>query len=310
MHRILLLIFAANYLACGTFAQAPDSGFQNEVFQVNYSKLSDGAYISKTELTILDYLLYLEAIKTDSSDQYYQTQLPDSTALDYVRKANEEICGCGPMYISRYAHPAYREYPAFGISYSQVINYCKWKTAKLDTLIISKDGYDNYYLISYRLPTTAEWEQANSQEKYVISKTNLGKYSYSYLQDISQSVYDSLSIKKRLWDNVQKANYNISDIGKFILKDSIYTYKKREVNCYMSKAQPAPSFNCLENKLGLFNMNSNLSEMVQTEGIAMGHNFNSISTDNDIILYSKPQAWIGARLACRPVLIAKRKPNK
>jgi formylglycine-generating enzyme required for sulfatase activity len=55
-----------------------------------------------------------------------------------------------------YRHPAYRNYPVIGVSFEQVLAYCKWRTERVKEFwALSNKTEINF---EYRLPTKAEWE--------------------------------------------------------------------------------------------------------------------------------------------------------
>ncbi|MBL7890732.1 MAG: SUMF1/EgtB/PvdO family nonheme iron enzyme [Bacteroidia bacterium] len=109
--------------------------------------------ISK-QVTLKEYKEYLAAIKKDSSEAFYRTQLPDTSI---GTKAVRE------KYLNE---KQYEDFPVLGISWDNAMNYCKWKTIK--------ENKDSIRII-YRLPHCSEWLSAhyyleNTKQKHDLNK--------------------------------------------------------------------------------------------------------------------------------------------
>ena len=289
-------------LPCIMLGQFINECYNDRSIKNDFSVLKPNLYISKTELSVGEYVKYLDVIAKDSSFHFVSSQQPDSLSEDYIEYANTTSCGCGPMYISRYAHPAYFDYPAFGLTYIQVVNYCNWLTTNSEIYTLNSDKYK----LHFRLPTKEEWILANNSDEVILSnnlkKRLLPVENCAY----SGKIFDSLGINPKKIDKTICTNFNVGDIGKFIFKDSIYTYVKSALNCYSRKPQPSVVYDEVCNPLELYHLNDNLSEMLLQENLAMGWNYNSITAKTGkmmIINYSGPHPWLGARLICELILI-------
>lgn len=92
-------------------------------------------------VTLKEYKTYLDAVRKDSSEIFYRSQLPDSSI---GTKETRQI------YLT---DPVYEDYPVLGISWESAMNFCKWKTLKE----LPANGIPDYI---YRLPNCSEWLSA------------------------------------------------------------------------------------------------------------------------------------------------------
>jgi hypothetical protein len=115
-------------------------------------------------ITYGEYKKYLDAIKKDSSLQFYQSQFPDSSM-------------CPPEAYAQYVNSiAYDNFPVSGISWDNAMNFCKWKTIRANP----KDSFN----LVYRLPLSSEWISAF---KYLSDK----KIPNDFNQDYSDWTLDA-----------------------------------------------------------------------------------------------------------------------
>ncbi|OGS79291.1 MAG: hypothetical protein A3D31_04780 [Candidatus Fluviicola riflensis] len=136
--------------------------------------------ISK-QVTFREYKQYLAAVKKDSSESYYRTQLPDSSIAkrpDWEKYISDET---------------YDDYPVLGISWENAMNYCKWKTLK-------ENKNNKEILFIYRLPKCSEWLAA----KYYLETNELESdfsknYSDWLLSTKDESFWDIGNNSWRQW---------------------------------------------------------------------------------------------------------------
>lgn len=106
-------------------------------------------------ITFGEYKTYLNAIKQDSSADFYLSQFPDSN-----------ITIDDKIYSTYITDKSYDKYPVLGISWDNAMNFCKWKTLKAN----KKDTIE----FIYRLPTLSEWLTA-----YHYFKVNNKKHDFN-----------------------------------------------------------------------------------------------------------------------------------
>jgi len=142
-------------------------------------------YMDESEITNLNWLEYLQAIQKDSSQEFYETALPDTTVWLNKLSFNDTFTD---QYLR---YPGFRMYPVVGVSWIQASDYCKWRSRAVNGEMAvrfgdktkSKIGFGKQsskgapeaptsktggrlaiesgnVLPDYRLPTEAEWEYA------------------------------------------------------------------------------------------------------------------------------------------------------
>ena len=98
-------------------------------------------YMDENEVTNLNYLIYLDYLKTvypPDDPNYaliYKGALPDTLVW-------RNRLGYNEMMTENYLrHPAYKDYPVVGVSWIQAVEYANWRSDRTAELALQKNGY-------------------------------------------------------------------------------------------------------------------------------------------------------------------------
>lgn len=128
-------------------------------------------FVITKQVTLGEYRKYLEAVKRDSSEAYYESQLPDSTM-------------CAPSAYKKYIRShKYDGFPVCSVTWLSAMNYCRWK-AKQDQLPDS---------MMYNLPNLEQWLAAYRYLNAQQTVHDLNRDYSDWLQDaFDESAYEFL----------------------------------------------------------------------------------------------------------------------
>lgn len=173
-------------------------------------------------------------------------------------------------------------YPIAGISYEQVINFCKWRTSldslryltTIDTVgMITSPGLESHI---FRLPTEEEFDKLNLQfDSIVNSQKRLAHFNYK------SAKYSN----KESEQNKDYGNKSTSSYDYFLTKAEKQLKTKKKL---------------------LYNIQGNVAEMTTTKGIAKGGSYHHFAKDSNLgtkNYYEKPELWLGFRC-----VVVRRKP--
>lgn len=94
-------------------------------------------YMDETEVSNLDYVEYLYWLNRVFGTNYpevYRKALPDTLVWREKLAYNE------PLVETYLRHPAYRNYPVVGISWTQASDYCLWRTDRVNEMLLIEKG--------------------------------------------------------------------------------------------------------------------------------------------------------------------------
>lgn len=268
MKRSQLIVFLIGGLILVSFTASKKTGFKLAQktldgfcsFVPSGYSLIDGDtisvqsfYMSSSEITNLQYTEFLSDLLRKGDLKNYNIAKVDSTG--WTRSFPEDYMQ--PMAQYYHAHPAYQNYPVVNITKEGADLYCKWLTAKYDSLS------NGEMKLKFRIPNRSEWMRA-------ASGNNLG------------AVYS--------WGSTQLRNEEGSMLANFLTMGSENiarnpTTGKMEVVKTVSSMDNdgadliAKTQSYVPSEFGFYNMNGNVSEMVSDGKFAVGGDWYSPGYD-------------------------------
>ncbi len=131
-------------------------------------------YMDETEVTNLAYLEYLywlnRVFVPADFVSVYTNALPDTTVWRERLSYNEPYVEC---YLR---HPNFREFPVVGVSWTQAMNYCTWRTDRVNEQLLINEGLINMtneptaegYFSTDAYLSYADYEQNSDKRKQYI----------------------------------------------------------------------------------------------------------------------------------------------
>ncbi len=214
-------------------------------FKKNFVAISESVYACKYETCNLDYLLFLRSVKRRMNPAIYQSLLPDTTKWSDKGMNNVN-------YTQNYLHhPSYYYFPLVNVSYEQANFYCVWLTQQYNN-----NPKRKFKKVVFKIPTRSEWENAagisNDKNSFPWGQA-LPKAKQANYYDSSKAALDS-----NLQTKQNSVNYDA-------FQEKGLPYFTHKVNDKKAK----------QNKLGMYHIAGNVSEMVSGKGECAGGNFQS-----------------------------------
>ncbi len=97
-------------------------------------------YMDETEVANIDYkeyLYWIDRVFSESYPEVYLNALPDTLVW------REELSYNEPFVETYFRHPSYDNYPVVGVNWLQSNEYCKWRTDRVNEMILIEKGILN-----------------------------------------------------------------------------------------------------------------------------------------------------------------------
>lgn len=214
-------------------------------------------YISKGEVTNKQYKTFLAELKAANQLEKYKIALPDTTKwvsgnFNYPEFKN--------LYFN---NPGFDNYPVVNISYEAAKLYCEWLTEKMNALPGNKDKF------SFRLPLKGEYLRACRGE----AKNQVYMWPGNGLRDDKGRILCNF-----LRFDAENIHYNFDTKQYEIVKEKRGEKPENEIQ-WMNSALLAPSIAYWPNAFGLYNLNGNAAEMLESKGFTIGGGWRSTGYD-------------------------------
>ena len=131
-------------------------------------------YMDKYEISNMNWREYEHWVRmmfSQTAPSLVSKVLPDTTVW------REELAYNEPYLENYYTHPAYSFYPVVGVSWNQAMDFCQWRTDRVNEKILIDGGYITFPNYSLLTPSKIEeevkvsWEAANPNYKLVEFKS-------------------------------------------------------------------------------------------------------------------------------------------
>jgi formylglycine-generating enzyme required for sulfatase activity len=225
-------------------------------------------YIASTEITNNNWKEFLYYLKQEGRMEEYNANVLDTTVWRTTLRYNE------PYVDYYYQHPAYKEYPAVGMTLKQAIAYADWLT---EIFAMRDQGVK----VTFSVPTKKQWIRAARGDAamwFPWDGPYLRNSKGSYLANFRNLTESNIHF------NQEKKEYEVVNVFGTLSTDFIIT---------------APGESYYPNQFGIYNMSGNVAELVSDDTVAMGGSWNDTGYDVRVESEqpaSEPKSTIGFRV--------------
>jgi formylglycine-generating enzyme required for sulfatase activity len=161
--RLLFIVSISAIALASTFPE------KKELIPPGTVRITENFFIDACEINNLSWLEYEYWIKSKygKGSAKHMAVLPDTLVWRRSETFNE-------LYVTRYyRHPDYKNHPVVGVSYSQALEFCKWRTDRVKEFY--SIAFKKELKLTYRLPNRNEWEFVCTNASGVLSGNGLDK---------------------------------------------------------------------------------------------------------------------------------------
>jgi len=267
------LVFVLSVFTLISFSEIGNHTFDMKNIKSNFVKVKSDLYVSKYEVSNLDYRNFLADLWNNNKIELYRNCLPDTLAW------KDKLKNTAPFVEFYFRQPSYDNYPVVGISYESAVEYCNWLTEKYNN-----DSKRKYKKVIFKLLNKEEWifasNKGDASKVYTWGSGFMQNNRKQYLCNYKHTFY--------VFDSLTKKFNEFPDTNETDLKE------KTTITVSINSFYPS--------SFGLYNMCGNVAEMIEEKGLAKGGGFDDGAYNVRIASekhYTKPQADIGFRVAMK-----------
>lgn len=160
-------------------------------------------YMDQYEIRNIDWHEYVNWVKT-----VYVNVAPE--LVDRVRPhiKGEELSFNDPFLSNYLTHPVFNNYPVVGVTWEQAVDYCAWRTDRVNELALIKNGqltWPDYKNIRKQINADSiAYNYVFSTQKYLIQETYIPPFGKKPIKD-----FDGNPRKANLDDGIMLADYRL-----------------------------------------------------------------------------------------------------
>ncbi|MBF9220569.1 formylglycine-generating enzyme family protein [Hymenobacter ruricola] len=229
----------------------------------------------------------------------YQRQL---AAAGVSVAATEPLASALPV-PDYFTNVFYDYYPVVGVSYEQVVAFCKWRGKAISYMINRSKPYSpdslaaEHVVVESRLPTEAEWEQA------ALAKRGLpfGRKCTESLLEVNPKAATYFKQRSGTTAYISQIQSDIKAYNRTKPSRSFINYNQPEPY-FLRLLTPAYVYGGPTNDYRLYNLLGNAAEMIQERGVAKGGSYRDPlagCTVTSRSTYSDPSPTVGFRCMIR-----------